>query len=347
MSDHSTSSRKIEHLQICLNEDVQAKNISVGLENYHFIHQALPELDFAELNLTQTLWGKTIAAPLVISSMTGGSDWSAKLNRNLAEAAQKWQIAMGVGSQRAAIENSELTSTYKIRQYAPTIPLFANLGAVQLNYGYGIDECRRAIEMLEADALILHLNVLQEAVQPNGNTNFKGLFAKIETLCNLLARDNIPVIAKEVGNGISLEVARQLKEIGIAGIDVGGSGGTSWSQVESFRIKQAVEQKAASTFAGWGIPTAQSILWAREADPNWLVIGSGGLRNGIDIAKAIALGADAGAMALPFLKAAEQSAEAVSLVIVQLIRELKITMFCIGAKDIAALKATPHLRQIS
>ena len=341
-----TSERKVEHLRICLNEDVQAKGITVGLENYRFIHQALPEIDLDEVDSRQRIFGKTVKTPLLISSMTGGAEWSARINRNLALAAQEWGIAMGVGSQRAAIENSELTYSYAIRQYAPDVPLFANLGAVQLNYGYGVEQCRRAVDMLQADALILHLNALQEAVQPHGNTSFKGLLAKIEAVCAALEQDNVPVIAKEVGNGISYEVAMRLKLAGVRGLDVGGSGGTSWSQVETYRIKRPVEQQAASAFADWGIATAQSIQWARQTDPNWLVIGSGGIRSGVDAAKAIALGADVAGMALPFLKAAEESVEAVGAVIEQITRELRIVMFCIGVASVTDLQYTPHLVQV-
>lgn len=345
-SARETSDRKVDHLRICLNEDVQAKGITVGLEQYAFIHQALPEIDFDQIDLRQQVFGKTVNAPLLISSMTGGAEWAARINRTLAMAAQTYNIPMGVGSQRAAVENNELAYSYDIRGYAPNIPLFANLGAVQLNYGYGVDECRKAIEMIQADALILHLNALQEAVQPNGNTNFKGLLTKIEQVCQALAADGVPVIAKEVGNGISADVARKLKEVGVRGLDVAGSGGTSWSQVETFRINKPVEQAAAKAFAGWGVSTAQSIRWARQTDPEWLVIGSGGLRNGVDVAKALALGADLGGMALPFLKAAEESVEAVQNVITQFIRELQITMFCIGAENIQALQNTPHLVQL-
>ncbi len=339
----STSSRKVEHLRICLNEDVQAKGISVGLENYRFIHQALPEIDLAEILLQTRFLGKTIQAPILISSMTGGAEWSARINHNLALAAQHWQIPMGVGSQRAAVEDDALSYSYQIRAYAPDIPLLANLGAVQLNYGYGVEQCRRAVDMLRADALILHLNALQEAVQPNGNTNYKGLLSKIEAVCTALANDGVPVIAKEVGNGISYEVALKLKAVGVSGIDVGGSGGTSWSQVESHRIRRPVEQQAAEAFAGWGISTAQSIQWARQAHPNGLVIGSGGIRDGVDVAKALVLGADVAGLALPFLKAADESVEAVSNLIEQLTRELRITMFCIGAENISALQTTPYL----
>jgi isopentenyl-diphosphate delta-isomerase len=345
-ADLSTSNRKTEHIRICLEEDVQARGITVGLEQYRFIHEALPELDLAEIDLHQSFFGKTVSAPILISSMTGGAEWSARINRNLAEAAQQHKLAMGLGSQRAAIENPDLAYSYQIRRYAPDIPLFANLGAVQLNYGYGIDQCRRAVEMIEADALILHLNVLQEAVQPDGNTNFKGLLGKIEKVCRELARDGVPVIAKEVGNGFSKKVSRRLYEAGVSALDVGGSGGTSWSQVESFRIKQPLERSAAETFAGWGVPTAQSVLWAREVAPDLTLIGSGGLRTGLDIAKIIALGVDAGGLALPFLKAAEISAEAVSATIEQLTRELKIAMFCIGAATIKELQYHENLVRV-
>lgn len=340
---HSTSDRKVEHLRITLNEDVQAKGITVGLENYRFIHQALPEIDLDEVDLSARFLNKTIQAPILISSMTGGAEWSARINRNLAQAAQQWQIPMGVGSQRAAVEDASLAYSYQIRAYAPDVPLLANLGAVQLNYGYGVEQCRRAVDMLRADALILHLNALQEAVQPHGNTNYRGLLAKIEAVCAALAKDGVPVIAKEVGNGISYEVAVKLKNAGVTGIDVGGSGGTSWSQVESHRISRPVEQQAAEAFAGWGISTAQSIQWARQALPDGLVVGSGGIRNGVDVAKALALGANLAGLALPFLKAADESVEAVSNLIEQLTRELRITMFCIGAGSLSDLPNTPYL----
>jgi isopentenyl-diphosphate delta-isomerase len=346
----NTSNRKVDHIRICLNEDVQSKGISVGLEEWRFIHQALPELDLSEIDLSQKLFGKTVRAPIIISSMTGGAEWGATINYTLAQAAQKNGLAMGVGSQRAAVENPDLSYSYALREDAPDVPLFANLGAVQLNYGYGLKECLIAIEMLQADALILHLNALQEAVQPSGNVNFKGLFAKIAAVCEGLASKNIPVIVKEVGNGLSLEVAQRLLECGVTGLDVSGSGGTSWSQVESYRVKRDVEQRAASAFADWGIPTAQSILWARQAandattrKSDLAIIGSGGIRNGVDVAKAIALGTDAAAMALPFLKAAQAGVGAVDEIIEQFTRELRIAMFCIGAQNIKALQDTPHL----
>ncbi|NWJ47190.1 MAG: type 2 isopentenyl-diphosphate Delta-isomerase [Chloroflexi bacterium] len=342
----ATSERKVEHLRICLYEDVQAKGISAGLESYRFIHQALPEIDLAEVDLSLELFGRKVNAPILISSMTGGADWAARINRNLALAAEKWGVAMGVGSQRAAIEDAALRYSYAIRELAPNIPLLANIGAVQLNYGYGLQQCLTAVRMLEADALYLHLNALQEAVQPAGNINFKGLLAKIGEMCEALAKHNIPVIIKEVGNGLSREVCRKLYGVGVSGFDVAGSGGTSWSEVEKFRNKRQLDRNAAGNFADWGIPTSQSVIWAREAAPEATVIGSGGIRNGVDVAKIIALGGDVAGLAMPFLKAAEESSDAVEAVIEQLVRELRVAMFCIGAKDLKELRETPHFVRI-
>jgi len=289
MNDNdSTSSRKLDHVRIVMDEDVAAKGIYTGFAAYRMPHDAVPELDLAAIDTSTALLGKPMRAPLLISSMTGGAFDVARINLALAEAAQALGLAMGVGSQRSAIRDQRLAYTYQVRQVAPSIPLLANLGAVQLNYGYGVDECRRAVEMIEADALILHLNVLQEAVQPEGNTNFKGLLQKIELVC----RDvGVPVIAKEVGNGISAQAARRLIEAGVWGIDIAGAGGTSWSEVERFRHSTGQGARVAGAFAGWGIPTTEAIRTVRAALPNILVIGSGGIRSGVDIAKAIAAGA--------------------------------------------------------
>jgi isopentenyl-diphosphate delta-isomerase len=280
--------------------------------------------------------------PLLISSMTGGAPRAAEINRNLAMSAQELGLAMGVGSQRAALERPELASTYQVRKHAPEIPLFANVGAVQLNYAYGVDECRRAVDMIEADALILHLNALQEAVQPEGDTDFAGLASKIETVCKAL---DVPVIAKEVGWGISGETARLLWDAGVAAIDVAGAGGTSWSQVESYRIPSEKGRLVGEAFAGWGIPTAESIVSVRKGGipERGKLFASGGVRNGIDVAKALALGADLAGMARPFLKAAAMSAEA-TIEVGEVIREqLRIAMFAIGAANLAELRGTSAL----
>ncbi len=337
----SIESRKVDHIRINLEKDVQFPHLTTGLEDYRFIHQALPELDLDEVNTRVHLFGKTLSAPLLISSMTGGTDLAHRINQNLAEAAQQHQIAMGVGSQRAAIENPDLAYSLRVRNVAPDILLFANIGAVQLNYGYGLDQCQKAVDMIEADALILHLNVLQEAVQPEGDTRFAGLLAKIEAVCRKLP---VPVIAKEVGWGFSEKNARDLANAGVAAIDVAGSGGTSWSEVEYHRAPTAFHARVAASFADWGIPTADAVQYAAAGAPEVKIIASGGLRDGIDIAKCIALGAIMGGMAGPFLKAADVSTQAVDQLIRELSAQIRIAMLCSGARNIDALQHTPLLK---
>ena len=226
-----TRSRKLDHVRIVLDENVAAKGITTGFAEWRMPHEALPELDMSTIDLRTVFLGKRLRAPLLISSMTGGASDVEVINTVLAEAAQHLGLAMGVGSQRAAIGDDSLVASYRVRQIAPDIALYANLGAVQLNYGYGVEECLRAVDMIGADALILHLNALQESVQPEGNTNFAGLLPKIATVCKALP---VPVIVKEVGNGIGANTARRLVEAGVAAIDVAGAGGTSWSEVERF-----------------------------------------------------------------------------------------------------------------
>ncbi|MFC2058369.1 type 2 isopentenyl-diphosphate Delta-isomerase [Chloroflexota bacterium] len=338
------SKRKEEHLRINLQHDVQFEEVTTGFEDYCFIHQALPEVDAVDIDLSVGLFGKRLNTPIIISSMVGGIEAAKPINRNLAEAAQALGMAMGLGSQRAAIEDASVAATYQVRDVAPDILLFANLGAVQLNNGYGVSECRRAVEMIEADGLILHLNPLQEALQHDGNTNFSGLLRKIEQVCRKLS---CPVIVKEVGWGISENVARKLAEAGVAGIDVAGMGGTSWSEVERFRARTEKGNNVAATFASWGIPTAESIVMAQRGAEGIPLIASGGIRSGLDVAKAIALGADAAGIAGPLLKAANVSAEAVVAVLQEVVEGLRIAMFCIAARDIAELKKSQFLRKKS
>ena len=333
--------RKEEHLHINLEEDVQPKDVTTGLENYHFLHQALPEIDASAIDLSATLFGKQLKAPLIISSMTGGIEAARHINRNLAQAAQAMGIAMGVGSQRAAIDDPEVAITYQIRDVAPDILLFANLGAVQLNYGYGVAECQRAVEMIQADALILHLNPLQEALQQNGNTNFAGLLSKIERVCHELP---VPVVVKEVGWGISQSVAQMLAATGVSGIDTAGAGGTSWGEVERHRAHSEISNSIAAAFSHWGISTAESIRMVQQGAPGITLIAGGGIRTGVDAAKAIALGADVVAIAAPFLKAAATSAEAVTQTITEIIEELRVAMFCIGVANLDQLKYSPSLQ---
>lgn len=330
----TTSSRKTDHIQINLNENVES-GLSSGLDFYHFPHQALPEIDLNQIRMDFTLFGKEIAAPLFISSMTGGTDQAGKINLNLAAAAQKIGIPMGVGSQRAMLEDPSLANTFQVRKVAPDIALFANLGAVQLNYGLSVEDCQRAVDLIEADALILHLNALQEAVMADGNTNFSGLLNKIEGVCKTLS---VPVIAKEVGWGISSQTAQQLLNAGVSALDVAGAGGTSWTEVEMHRSQSETQRQVAASFVDWGIPTAESLQLVKEAAPDLPVFASGGIRNGVDIAKTIALGATMAGMAGPFLEAAVDSAEAVQEIIQRTIREIQICMFAVGARDLNALE---------
>jgi isopentenyl-diphosphate Delta-isomerase len=328
---HSTRSaigqRKADHIKINLEKDVRSA-LTTGLENYQFVHEALPELELNRIDTRLSLFGKRLAAPILISSMTGGTEDAEVINLRLAEAAQEMKIAMGVGSQRAALEHPEQAKTFQVRRVAPDILLFANLGAVQLNYGYDIDHCRRAVDMIEADALILHLNPLQEAVQDAGDTNFSGLAKKIEDVCKQIS---VPVIAKEVGWGISERTAKLLSDSGVSAIDVAGAGGTSWSQVEMHRAPDEFTRQLAATFVGWGIPTADSILNVMKVVPEMTIFASGGLKDGLDIAKCIALGATLGGMAGQFLKAAAVSTENTVETMKLVMRQIEVTMFATGA----------------
>jgi len=335
-------SRKSDHIRINLAENVRS-GLTTGLERFRFVHQALPELDLEAVDLSLNLFGRHLKAPLLISSMTGGAEGAQRLNFNLAAAAQETGIAMGVGSQRAALEEPKLAASFQVRAVAPEVLLFANIGAIQLNYGYGVDDCRRAVEMIAADALILHLNALQEALQPEGETRWSGLLSKIEAVCQSLP---VPVIVKEVGWGFSERAARQLAAAGVSAIDVAGAGGTSWSQVEMYRAENESQRRLAAAFREWGIPTADAILNVRRAAPGLTIIASGGLRTGIDIAKCLALGATLGGMASPFLKAAHISLEETILTIDEIRRELQVCMFAAGAANLEALRATP-LQQVA
>ena len=333
-----TEGRKVDHIKIVLAEDVAAKGVVSGFAAYRLPHTALPELNLAAVDTRMTFLGKLINAPLLISSMTGGASVAEKINLALAEAAEHLGLPMGVGSQRAAVLDPRLASTYQVRRVAPNIPLLANLGAVQLNYSFGVEHCRRAVAMIEADALILHLNPLQEAVQPEGDTNFAGLLSQIEAVCRAL---EVPVVVKEVGNGIGAADARRLYDCGVQVIDVAGAGGTSWSEVERFRQHDSQGRRAAGAFADWGVPTTECIRSVRAALPTVTLIGSGGVRSGVDVAKAIALGADLAGTAKPALVSAidERGAEAVIEGLGAFMKELRVAMFCSGCANLSALRA--------
>lgn len=330
----SLEQRKSDHIRINLEQDV-ASRTTTGLERLRFVHQALPELDMRAIDTTVSVFGKQLAGPLLISCMTGGTDEARTINRNLAVAAQAAGVAMGLGSMRAAVMHPEVAHTFHVRDVAPDILLMANLGAVQLNYGFGVEQYQRVVEMVQADVLVLHLNPLQEALQPEGEVNWSDLLRKIEALVSALP---VPVIAKEVGWGISPHAARQLSSAGVKGIDVAGAGGTSWSQVEMYRAKTEVERRVAEAFMDWGISTVDSIRNVRESAPDLMVIASGGLRSGVDGAKCLTLGATLFGMAGPFLHAAVQSEQAVLDEVNVMLRQLRVVMLSTGAANLPALK---------
>ncbi|NEO21614.1 type 2 isopentenyl-diphosphate Delta-isomerase [Moorena sp. SIO4A5] len=338
-----TQQRKADHIRICLDEDVQFRANTNGLERYRFTHCCLPELNRSEIDISTTFLGKSLGAPLLISSMTGGTEQAKTINFRLAEVAQHYKLAMGVGSQRVAVEKPEVGHTFAVRSQAPDILLFANIGAVQLNYSYGLEECQKVVDLLTADGLILHINPLQECIQDNGDTNFKGLLDKINGLCSKLT---VPVIAKEVGNGISAAMAQKLLEAGVTAIDVAGAGGTSWAKVESERGLTAHQRRLGQTFGDWGLPTAECITSIRAIAPNIPLIASGGLRNGLDVAKAIALGADIAGLALPFLQAAAESVDAVDALVQLLMAEITTALFCTGNATLSDLKQSNALKKL-
>jgi isopentenyl-diphosphate Delta-isomerase len=321
--------RKAEHIRLALEQRMQ---LGVNyFDEYHFEHAALPEIDFDDIDIGVEFLGRRLAAPLLVSSMTGGTETAGLINRNLAAGAERTGIAVGVGSQRKALEDPAKADTFKVREVAPSVPLLANLGAVQLNYGLGARECLQAVEMIGADALILHLNPLQEAIQPEGQRNFADLLPKIGEVVRALP---VPIVVKEIGCGISAATARALAGQGIRIIDTAGVGGTSWARIEAER---AGDLDLGEVFAGWGIPTPLSIREVRSVG-GLTVIASGGLRNGIDVAKAVALGADLAGMAYPFLQAATESPERVVDKVQRIVLELKICMFCLGVRTVAELR---------
>ena len=331
-----TSKRKSDHVRINLEEDVRS-GLTTGLETIRLKHIALPELNLRDVDTSRTFLGKKLSVPLLISSMTGGASDVTPINRRLAEAAQQSGIAMGVGSQRAALEDEALIQSFQVRDTAPDILLFANIGAVQLNYGVNADDCQRAVDMIEADALVLHLNALQEALQPEGDQDFSALLPKIEAVCSRLDK---PVIAKEVGWGISGQIARQLVEVGVDVIDIAGAGGTSWSQVEMHRAEDETQAELAASFLDWGINTVEALRSVRIVLPEVPLIASGGLSDGIDLAKCIALGAHLGGMAGQFLKAAAVSSEAVIERIALCRKQLQVAMFATGCAAVPDLNST-------
>jgi isopentenyl-diphosphate delta-isomerase len=335
MPKHITERRKDEHIDINVNQDVSFSHKTTGLENYSFTHQALPEINIDDIDTSTTFFNHNLEFPLLIASVTGGSQRAGALNTLLAKTAQQFGIGMGLGSMRAAFEDIKVERTFKVRSYAPDILLLANLGAVQLNFGYGPEECKKAIEIAEADGLILHLNPLQEALQPEGDVQFKGLLSKIEGICTALT---VPVIVKEVGFGLSGKVASWLIDAGVSALDVAGAGGTSWSQVEMYRAEKWVQREVAAGFRDWGISTVDALLQVRKVAPSIPLIASGGLTSGIDIAKVIALGADVATIAGPILRYAVNDPVHLVDFIDVIHKQLRIAMFASGILSIPDLK---------
>src|SRR5690625_1631204 len=332
--------RKTEHIRLCLTENVEGINKSTGLEGISFLHNALPEINFDDIRLNSSFLQKPLEAPFLVSSMTGGSELASEINHNLAKAAEEKGWAIALGSTRALLESDAHKKSFLIREDAPTVPLIANLGAVQLNYGYGAEEAQRIVDMTEADSLVLHLNSLQEAVQDGGDLNFENLLSKIEEVCKKV---NVPVGAKEVGFGIDGIVAEKLYNAGVSYIDVAGAGGTSWSQVEKLRTQDPLRRAAAEAFNNWGIPTKDCIVSVKSKLPNVPTVASGGMKTGADAAKAITIGADVVGFARQLLQAATESVESVVKTMEQIEFELKMTMFGIGAKTITELQQTKRV----
>lgn len=324
-----TRDRKAEHLRLAMEEGMQAGRRY--FDDWRLRHVAMPDLSFEEIDLEVEFLGRRLSAPVLISGMTGGTEEAARLNRRLARAAESAGVALGVGSQRAAIEDPSQEPTFRVREWAPSVPVLANLGAVQLNYGFGIEECRRAVEMVEADGLVFHLNVLQEAIQPEGDTDFRHLLSGMTEVAGKL---EVPVAVKEIGCGISGEVGRRLREAGIRIVDAAGVGGTSWARIEA---RRADELSLGELFADWGIPTPEAIRELAAVE-GLTVIGSGGVRSGLDAAKAVALGANLVGLAKPFLEAAMESAAAVEERIARLCREMKVAMLCTGSPTVSRLQ---------
>lgn len=339
--DAQVSERKDHHLDLCLDEDVGSAGLATGLGGYTLEYDALPELDLDDVDLGVTVLGKQLRAPIIIGAMTGGTARAGEVNRRLARAAARVGVGMALGSQRAMLVKPELEGSFVVRDRAPDLPLlFANVGAVQLNYGVTAADVQRLVDAVGADALNFHLNPLQEAIQPEGDTRFSGLADKLRQVIDSLS---VPVLAKEVGAGIGARAATKLAALPLAGVEAAGVGGTSWAKVESFRAPdESVQAVVGRRLAGFGVPTAAAIRICRAAfGPDRFVLGSGGVRTGMDIAVAIALGADAGALARPLLEAASESEDRAVHVLETLIYELRVILFCTGARDLASLRRVP------
>ncbi len=339
-----TGARKDSHIQICLDEQVEYYSPTQGgFSDLRFDHDALPELSKNDVNLTTVLFGKTLAAPLIVGAMTGGTPRAGELNKRLARAAERCQVGFALGSQRVLLEKSELAHTYAVREYAPSLPLlFGNVGAVQLNYGMTAADVKNLVRLVGADAFNFHLNPLQESVQPEGDVDFSGLIAKLKSV---IPQVGVPCLLKEVGSGISETTAIKAAALPISGIETAGVGGTSWSKIEALRA-HGKGRSTGELFARWGVTTAESIVNCAKHMPGKVIIASGGIRNGIEITKALALGASAAAFALPLLKAAEKSEDAAAEALQTIIEEIRTAHFLVGARTPADLQGKALRRAV-
>ncbi|WGM89580.1 MAG: type 2 isopentenyl-diphosphate Delta-isomerase [Candidatus Bathyarchaeum tardum] len=339
--DDIIGERKADHIEVSLKENVQARNVTTGFEDVTLVHRALPEINRAQINLSTTVFGYKFSAPLFVGAMTGGTPQAKRINAVIAQAVEELGLGMGVGSQRIAIDNPEVADSFSVvREKAPTAFVLANIGGPQLVNKYGVAEAKKAVEMVKANALAIHLNPLQEAVQPEGDTDYSNLLQKIRKLVQDL---DVPVIVKETGAGVSAEDAAMLEAAGVAGIDVAGVGGTSWAGVEYFRAKarnDGSSQKLGETFWDWGIPSAVSLVETVNS-VNLPVIASGGIRTGVDVVKSLALGASLTSATFPFLGPATKDSEDVKKALMYFVEEVKNAMFLVGASSVQKLQNVP------
>ena len=327
----SISARKLKHIQVCLEYLVQFSSQSTGFEKLPWSYNALPELSLEDIKLETQFLGKTLKAPILIGAMTGGADLAGTINKNLAIAAQSLGLGLMLGSQRVMLENPSARASFLVRQYAPDILLIGNLGVAQFKKGYSSQHARQAIELVAADAIAFHTNPLQEALQIGGDTNFKDLISSLE---QIVPEVGYPVLLKEVGHGLSGAVARAVADIGFAALDVAGAGGTSWAKVEDFAHYGQLRHPELCEI---GIPTLTSLLECRAAIPKMPLIASGGIRSGLDVAKALSQGATVCATAMPLLEPATKSPEAVISVLEKMIFELRVAMFVAGISSVQSL----------
>jgi isopentenyl-diphosphate Delta-isomerase len=332
-ADNEIAQRKLKHIEVCLDYPVEYTTKTTGLEHVPWPYNALPELSLADISLETEFLGKRLNAPILIGAMTGGASLAAKINRNLAIAAQHLGLGLMLGSQRVMIERQEARSSFQVREFAPDILLIGNIGVAQLRKGYGSREVRMAIELVGADALAFHTNPLQEALQEHGDTDFSDL---IPTLERVVPDVNYPVMLKEVGHGLSGALARAVKNVGFAALDVGGAGGTSWAKVEDFVNHGTLRHPDLCEI---GIPTAQSLRECRSSLPEMPLMASGGIRTGLDIAKSLSLGANVAALAKPLLAPALEGPEAVIAHLEKLIFELRVSLFAAGFQSVEQARA--------